>query len=123
MITYLKKIAISLCLMLLGALIFLGILLKNQTTTKSGSEFSNNIFWIHAADGSTGFKIIQKKHPLYNVTIFYDRLDNIQYQGTMKYIGERREPVCVFEAKYFDGTRLYLLPGGYLEKVSPKEEQ
>lgn len=108
---------------LLGAGIFFMLLTMHDSSSKSGTvEFINNTYWIHAPDGSTGFEIIQKKHPFYDVKIYLDTPDNIKFQGTMKYIGNRKEPVCVFEASGFDGSKLLLIPGGYLEKRPLKEK-
>jgi len=109
---------------LLGAGFLCIYLVLHDSGSKSGTvEFINNVYWIHAPYGSTGFEFLTKEHPFYHVKIYWDSPDKIEFQGRMKYIGSRKESVCVFEASGFSGTKVYLVPGGYLEKVSLKENK
>lgn len=109
---------------LLGAGIFFTYLVLHDSASRSGTvEFVNNVYWVHAPDGATGFEFTKSNHPFYNVKIYWKTPESIEFQGGMKYIGNRKETVCVFEASGFDGSKVYLVPGGYLEKVPPKEKQ
>jgi hypothetical protein len=73
-------------------------------------EISGNTLWVYSPDASTGFEIIENKHPFYNVKILHKK-NIIWFEGLMIYNGIYYNLIELDKIKAFDGDNLYLKNG------------
>ncbi|MGR6838220.1 hypothetical protein ACU5DF_03555 [Aliivibrio wodanis] len=81
-------------------------------------ETSDNTLWIYGLDASTGFKIIENKHPYYIIKILHKK--NVTwFEGLMIYNGLYYDVIELNKITAFDGDNLYLKNG---ENMSIQQE-
>jgi len=79
-------------------------------------EMVGSVLWLHAPDGSVGFEIINKNHPVYTINVFYAP-NEIEYSGEMKFMDPNAPVLNIDDITGFDGSLLQVSPIYYLETI------